>query len=78
MRAKPGLAHLHAIKFLHHDKFLASRQLVPRHCASAHLKLCATETTFRLKYLDSAWCLRRVTQPPFIAGPLAPIQIVKI
>jgi hypothetical protein len=37
MRAKPRLTHLHSIKFLHHDKFLAPRQLLPRHCTSAHL-----------------------------------------
>jgi len=43
----PGHAHLHAIKILHLDKFLASRQIIPRHCASAHLSDFATETTFR-------------------------------
>jgi hypothetical protein len=37
MRAKPGLEHLPTIKFLHLDKFLSPRQLVPRHCTSAHL-----------------------------------------
>jgi len=31
----PGHAQLHAIIILHHDNFLPSRQLVPRHCASA-------------------------------------------
>jgi hypothetical protein len=31
----PGHAHLPAIKILHRDCFLASRQLVPRHCSSA-------------------------------------------
>ncbi len=30
-----------------------------------------TVTAFRLKYRDSARCLRRVTQPPHNAGPLA-------
>ena len=30
-------------------------------------------TAYRLKYQDSARCLRRVTQPPHIAGPLATI-----
>ena len=45
MTVAPGYAHLHAIKFLHHDKFLAPRQLLPRHCASVHLP------TFR--YRDS-------------------------
>jgi hypothetical protein len=37
MALKPGCAHLQAIKLLHLDQFLASRQLVPRHCTSAHL-----------------------------------------
>jgi uncharacterized protein VirK/YbjX len=47
MKVKTGLAHLQAIKFLHHDKFLASKQLLPRHCASAHLQTSATETNYR-------------------------------
>jgi hypothetical protein len=118
-----GHAHLPAIKFLHHDKFLASRQFVPpsltslargaaRHCASAHLpvscnrdsfpatyQLCTatlvmlnkistwtekhvpyppcTGTIFWLKYQDPARSLRRVTQPPFIAGPLCGIASPK-
>jgi len=29
-----------------------------------------TGTIFRLKNQDTARCCRRVTQPPFIAGPL--------
>jgi hypothetical protein len=33
-----------------------------------------TVTTSRLKYQDSARMLRRVTQPPFIAGSLALIK----
>jgi len=37
MVVAPGHAHLHTIKFLHLDKFLAPRQLLSRHCASAHL-----------------------------------------
>jgi hypothetical protein len=44
---KPGLAHLHAIKFLHLDKFLAPRQLLSRHCASANLQTLCTETIYR-------------------------------
>jgi hypothetical protein len=40
IRVKPGHAHLHAIKFLYLDKFLAPRQIVPRHCASARHQLC--------------------------------------
>ena len=35
-----------------------------------------TVTAIWLKYQDSTRCLRRVTQPPHIAGPLA--QISKI
>jgi hypothetical protein len=35
----PGFAQLHAIKILHHDNFLPSRQLVPRYCASAVFQL---------------------------------------
>ena len=33
-------AHLPAIKILHRDRFLASRQLVPRHCACALNQIC--------------------------------------
>ena len=33
-------------------------------------------TVFWLKYRDSARCLRRVTQPHFIAGPLCVIPLV--
>jgi hypothetical protein len=33
-----------------------------------------TVTNFWLKFLDPARCSRRVTQPPFIAGPLAAIS----
>ena len=50
MRAKPGLAHLHAIKILHHDKLLAPRQLVPRHCASAHLPIFRYQDRFPATY----------------------------
>jgi hypothetical protein len=109
MRAKSGHAHLHAIKFLYLDKFLAPRQFVPRHCASVRHQLCnrgqirgsdqtctathvmlnkictwtaksapyppCTVTALWLKYQDPARCCRRVTQPPFIAVPLAKIQV---
>ena len=37
MAIAPGHAHLHAIKIQYRDKFLAPRQLVPRHCTSAYL-----------------------------------------
>jgi hypothetical protein len=50
MRAKPGLAHLHAIKILHHDKFLAPRQFVPRHCASDHLQTFCNRDNFSATY----------------------------
>jgi len=111
-------AHLHAIKILHLDKFLAPRHPdsyrdVPRHCTSKHLsdfsnqdnlsatyqnctaiapasnKICTRADSYRqaksapyppctgiifwLKYQDPARMLRRVTQPPFIAGPLGAI-----
>jgi hypothetical protein len=36
----PGYAHLTAIKILYRDSFLAPRQFVPRHCASARNQLC--------------------------------------
>jgi hypothetical protein len=104
MAVAPGHAHLPVIKFLHRDKFLAPRQIVPRHCASARHQICnrgqirgfdqsctatrvmlnktctmtaksapyppCTVTAFWLKYQDPARMLRRVTQPPHIAGPL--------
>ena len=35
----PGLAHLLAINILYRDQFIASGQLVPRHCASAVNKI---------------------------------------
>jgi hypothetical protein len=44
MVVAPGHAHLHAIKILHRDKFRSQRQLVPRHCTSAHLLVFYTET----------------------------------
>ena len=39
LKPAPGYAHLLAIKILHHDNFLPSSKLVPRHCASAFFKL---------------------------------------
>jgi hypothetical protein len=61
MGAKPGHAHLHAIKFLHRDRFLAPRQLVPpsltslargaaRHCASTHLSNFCNRDNFPSTY----------------------------
>jgi hypothetical protein len=61
MNAKPGHAHLPAIKILHHDKLLAPRQLVPpsltslargsaRHCASAHLSTFCYRDRFSATY----------------------------
>jgi hypothetical protein len=110
MAVAPGHAHLLAISILHLDKFLAPRQIVPRHCTSAQLpascnrdnfsatyqpytatlvmlnKICTwtaksapyppcTVTISRLKYQDPARCCRRVTQPPFIAGPLCASKV---
>jgi hypothetical protein len=37
MAVAPGHALLPTIKILHHDKLLAPGQLLPRHCAGAHL-----------------------------------------
>jgi hypothetical protein len=104
----PGHVQLPAINILHHDKFLAPRQIASRHCASAFSgfiyrdyfpavyqtctataparnKTC-TRTAKSTPYLSchrdnflakvpgpvAGW-LRQVTQPPFIAGPLAQI-----
>jgi len=50
MRAKPGHAHLHSIKFLYHDKFPAPRQISPRHCASAHLQTFCNQDNFLATY----------------------------
>ena len=52
MVVAPGYTHLHAIKIIHLDKFLAPRQFVPhdvrsaqsgptaRHCTSTRLQIC--------------------------------------
>ena len=40
----PDTAPVLPIKFLYRDSFLASRQLVPRHCASAHLYIYSRVT----------------------------------
>jgi hypothetical protein len=50
MSGAPGLAHLHAIKFLHLDKFLAQRQLVPRHCAGTRLPASCNRDSFSVTY----------------------------
>jgi hypothetical protein len=50
MAVAPGHAHLHAIKILHHDKFLAPRQFVPRHCAGAHLHTFCNRDNFSATY----------------------------
>ena len=46
----PGHAPLHTIKVLHHDKFLAPRQIIPRHCASAHLPASCNRDSFPATY----------------------------
>jgi hypothetical protein len=66
------------------DKFAAPIKLVPtlvilnKLCAwtakSAPYPPC-TVTVLWLKYQDAARMLRRVTQPPFIAGPLAIMRV---
>jgi hypothetical protein len=50
MAVTPGHAHLLAIKILHQDKFLAPRQLVPRHCASVHLPASCNRDSFTATY----------------------------
>jgi hypothetical protein len=50
MAVAPGHAHLHTIKILHLDYFLAPRQLVPRHCASAHLPVSCNRDSFPATY----------------------------
>jgi hypothetical protein len=50
MAVAPGHAHLHAIKFLHLDKLLAPRQLLPRHCAGAHLQILSNRDNFPATY----------------------------
>ncbi len=50
MAVAPGHAHLHTIKTLHHDKFLAPRQIVPRHCTCAHLQTFCNRDNFSATY----------------------------
>jgi hypothetical protein len=50
MQAKPGHAQLHAIEILHYDRFQAPRQLVPRHCASVHLRTFCYHDSFSATY----------------------------
>jgi hypothetical protein len=50
MVVAPGHAHLPAIKILHHDKILAPRQFVPRHCASANLPDSSNRDNFPATY----------------------------
>jgi hypothetical protein len=50
MPVVPGLAHLHAIKILRLDYFLAPIKLVPRHCASAHLPASCNRDNFLATY----------------------------
>jgi hypothetical protein len=73
-----------AINFVTGDKFAAPITIVPRH-TQCSIKFCTrtaksapyppcTVTTSWLKYQDPARMLRRVTQPPHIAGPLCVIH----
>jgi hypothetical protein len=82
MRVKPGYAHLLAIKFLHHDKFLAPRQFVPRHCASAHLPAPCNRDNLPATYQPCnatrvmlsqfrTWTAKTRATPP-LAGTLTP------
>jgi hypothetical protein len=72
-------AHLHAIKFLHLDKFLASRQIVPRHCASAHLPTFCNQDNLPATYQNCTathvmlnkictWTAKSAPYPPFPAN----------
>jgi hypothetical protein len=70
MRVKPGLAHLHAIKILHHDKFLAPRQIVPRHFTSAHLPAFCNRDKFSATYQNCTSIL--VNLRKFVPGPPSP------
>jgi hypothetical protein len=72
-------------KTLHRDQFPATYQ--PRTATLVMLNKICTRTAktraipslhrdyFLAKVSGSARCLRRVTQPPFIAGPLAVITV---
>ena len=68
----PGYAHLSAIMILHLDSFLASRYLVPH--VAPPVGQGQRREIFLAKvpvpHMRNARCLRRVTQPHFIAGPL--------
>ena len=46
----PRHPHLPSIKILYLDKFLASRQLVPLHCSSAHLSTFCNRDNFPATY----------------------------
>jgi hypothetical protein len=46
----PGHAHLHSIKILHRNKFLAPRQIIPRHCTSANLPTSCNRVNFPATY----------------------------
>jgi hypothetical protein len=50
MADAPGHVHLHPIKILHHDKLLSPRQLLPRHCAGAHLPILCNRDKFPVTY----------------------------
>jgi hypothetical protein len=50
MVVPPGHAHLRSINILHHNRFLAPRQFVPRHCTSAHLSTFCNRDKFSGTY----------------------------
>jgi hypothetical protein len=73
-------AHLHAIKILYRDNLLPSIHLCTAIAPEGN-KICTMTAktraipslhrdNFAAKEPGGAQCLRRVTQPPFIAGPL--------
>jgi len=62
MVVAPGHAHLHAIEILYLDKFLAPRQIVPRHCASAHRPTYPNRDSFSVTYQTCTATLVRLNK----------------
>jgi len=68
----PGHAHLPAIKILHRDRFLAPRQIVSRHCASARNQLCnrgyirgSDQTCTATRVMLNKVCTRTAKSAPY-------------
>jgi hypothetical protein len=75
MRVKPGYAHLHAIKILHHDKFLVPRQIIPPLLTAFARGRCDTRNAHKNLYLDGKNCaipsLHRDNFLAKVPGPVA-------